>query len=116
MKIIKSYSNYNESKDERWLWDESSKIFFVTYGCGGGLNDINYELYYGTQIESDAYAWEEACQIYDSYAGLHGILDYDGCLEEIKDEYEDEDDAADAAEQMYNDERESWLEYFSSSI
>jgi hypothetical protein len=93
---------------------EENNIYFITYGCGGGINDINHELFYGTQTEADRYAWQCACETYDNYAGMHGIQDRDDIAEEMVEngEYDSVDDVPDdEIEQAFSDERESWLNY-----
>lgn len=50
-------------------------------------------------------AWRMACEVYDSYAGLHGIMSE----EDYIDEGEAED--MDEAYQLYSDDRESSIEY-----
>jgi len=85
------------------------KKFAIKYGLGGGFGGIENK---GEEIieaknedEANNYAYEMACQEYDSYAGLHGLRDIEQIMEE--DGIEDENEA----EQVYNEERESWLDY-----
>lgn len=43
-----------------------------------------------TQEEADHYAFEQACEEYDSFAGYHGIPDEDDIREELVEECEGE--------------------------
>jgi hypothetical protein len=83
--------------------------FAIRYGLGGGFGGIKYKdeeiIDAKNEDEANTYAYEMACQEYDSYAGLHGLRDIEQIMEE--DNIEDEDEA----EQIYNEERESWLDY-----
>ena len=73
----------------------------------GSLNEAEYiETFEGTEEEAAKYAWESACEDFDSYAGLHGIRDVDMIMEE--DGIEDFDEAY----EVYAEERESWLSYY----
>ena len=58
-----------------------------------------------TREEAEKEAYYSAIEKYESYDGLHGLRTVDDIMEE------DEIDQ-DEAEQVYNDERESWLEYY----
>lgn len=77
-------------------------------GLGGGFGGAEY---FGTEdfnSESDALdaARDEAVQSYESYEGLHGIRSIDDIMEE--DGIDDYDDA----NETYQDEMESWLDYY----
>lgn len=56
--------------------------------------------------QAEKLAWEYAVEDYQSYEGLHGIMD----LAEVAEEYGFDEDS-DAAWEAYCDERESWLNY-----
>jgi hypothetical protein len=81
------------------------------YGLSGGFGGAkNYEIIETeTAQEANDYAWELACQEYDHYVGSYGLRDYD----QIADE-EGLDSEADEEEinEMYNEEREGWLDYW----
>jgi len=85
------------------------KKFAIRYGLGGGFGGIENKdeeiIEAKNEDEVNNYAYEMACQEYDSYAGLHGLRDIDQIMEEDNIEYENE------AEQVYNEKRESWLDY-----
>ena len=89
------------------------KKYLIKYALGGGFGGIEMAdgeiLEFNNQEEALDYAYEMACQEYDGYAGLHGIRDIDQIMEEDGcDEYE--------AEQEYNDDRESWVDYEATEI
>ena len=56
--------------------------------------------------EANLSAWQKACDDYESYVGLHGLRTVQDIMEE--DEIEDEEEAS----TIYDDERESWLNYW----
>lgn len=51
-----------------------------------------------TQEEADHYAWEAACEEYDSFAGYHGIPDIEEIEEELREEMEGDDQEPDNEE------------------
>ena len=80
-------------------------LFVIEYGCGCGSNEMLIEA--DNEDAAAHFAWEKACEDYDTYAGLHGIPDIDDVCEE----YGIEDSNSEAAMEAYHEERESWLEY-----
>ena len=58
------------------------------------------------EAQAETLAWEYACEDYESYAGLHGIMD----LAEVAEEYGFNENS-NAAWEAFCDERESWLNY-----
>ena len=92
------------------------KYFKIGYGCGCGDNEDYITA--NDQKEADAIAYESAIEDYESYEGLHGIRgvediaeeDYDVEFGEIPDELYDE------IYQVYLDERESQLNYWTEEI
>lgn len=84
------------------------KKYKISYGLGGGFGGANEdgEIYeFKNEDEAMRFAWEKACEEYDSYAGLHGLRDVEQIMEE--DGIDNEDDAW----EVYYEERESWLDY-----
>ncbi|MER2227326.1 MAG: hypothetical protein ABS916_09775 [Carnobacterium sp.] len=72
----------------------------------GSLNEAEYiETFEGTEEQAARYAWECACEDFESYAGLHGTRDITDIMAEENVEW-------DEAEDIFNDERESWLDYY----
>lgn len=65
-----------------------------------------------TQGQADHYAWELACEEYDSFAGYHGIPDRDDIKEALSVEGEgeepDEDDIEDIYVEYVNDHVSYW--------
>lgn len=81
------------------------KKYKVKYGLGGSFNALTEEiLEFENENEAGEYAWESACEIYDTYVGNHGLRDVNQIMEE---EDCDEEDA----EMIFEEERESWLNY-----
>jgi hypothetical protein len=60
-----------------------------------------------TEKEADEIAYYNAIDDYESYEGMYGLRRIEDIMEE--DNIED----FDTAEQMYRDERDSWLNYYS---
>lgn len=82
-------------------------LYIIGYGLGGGFGGIrNHEtIQANSQEEANEEAYYSACQEYESYAGSNGLRDVDQIMEE--DEIEDYDEAL----EVYEQERESWLDY-----
>lgn len=75
-------------------------------GGFGGTKYCDWELT-DAENEQDAESWafEAACECYESYGGMHGLFNEDEARDEDPN-LTDED-----IEEMYNEDRESWLEY-----
>ena len=74
-------------------------------GSFGGADLVAENEEFKDQEEAELRAWEEACQIFDQYDGGCNWRDLDTIMEE--DGCEEED-----ALQIWEDERENWLEYY----
>ena len=87
--------------------------FLVMYALGGGFGGTEMVdgeiLEFDSFVEAEDYAFEMACQEYDSYAGLYGLRDINEIMEE---EEVDEDEA----ESIYNNDRESWVDYLVEEV
>jgi len=104
--------------------------FKIYAGLGGGFNSICYVDTIECDNEHEAWdaAYRAAREEYESYEGLHGLPDYDGCFTEALESYLDENELSgsdvfdltedqqgeveDIAEDIYNDEIESWCGYY----
>lgn len=99
--------------------------FKIYAGLGGGFNSICYVDTVKCDNEHEAWdlAYQAAREEYKSYEGLHGLLDYDDCFTEALESYLDEnglddltedqqEEVEDIAENIYNDEIESWCGYY----
>lgn len=82
-------------------------LYIIGYGLGGGFGGArNFEvIQVNSQEEAEKWAWESACEEYENYAGMYGLRDVDEIMKE--DEIEDEEEALD----IYEQERENWLDY-----
>lgn len=56
-------------------------------------------------------AYEAAVEEYEMYEGLHGILDWGEVAENNNLDPDDESNASEIDE-LYNEEKESWMEYY----
>lgn len=88
--------------------------FEIRAALGGGFGGINMQdpeiIEANTLEEAEQYAYEKACEGYDSYAGMHGLASYDSIAEENPD-FSEQDIECDL-----DQERESWLEYEAKEI
>lgn len=104
MNYLKSLKNFkkfiNENKDE----DEEVKDWAIFAGIHIGGGAIFQEKFTGTKEQAEMEAWRLACDEYDSYLDLHGIRSIETIMEE-------EDVNEEEAEEIFRDERESWLDY-----
>lgn len=81
-------------------------LFIVGWGLAGGFGGAkNYEVIEAeTEEAASEYAWEQACEYYESYVGNYGLRTVEQIMEE--EGYSDEE-----AEEQYSEERENWLDY-----
>lgn len=86
-------------------------------GLGGSFGGAQYQGTYEydsiSEATEDAYdlAWEE----YESYAGLHGLLDREEVRQDVADSFYDGDiDAVseEEAQEYYIEQVEGWIEYY----
>ena len=85
------------------------------YGLGGGFGGArDYEIEeFETEEEAIEYAYELACEYYTNYDGMYGLRDY----EQIADEEElDIEKDCEIIDEIYNEERESWLDYWVEEV
>lgn len=82
------------------------KKYRIFVGLGGGFGGANEEGEYEFKDEEAAleYAYERACEVYDMYEGSHGLRSVGDIM------YEDEIDE-ECAEDVYNEERDGWIDY-----
>lgn len=82
------------------------EYFIINHGLGGGFGGANnYEVIEtGNLEEAEKWAYENACEDYESYLGLYGLRD----IEQIMEEEECEEEEAD---EIMREEREGWIEY-----
>lgn len=70
-----------------------------------------------SEEQANQEAFEEACQIYDSYAGLYGIMSWEECVTQVLEEHnlEEGDDYSKFEEEidaLYKEEQKSWIDYY----
>lgn len=83
-------------------------MFEIRYGLGGGFGGAgDWEPCEGVDTLDEAVdcAYEQACQEYDSYEGMHGL----GSFDEIQEENPDWDE--EEVEEQWRENREGWLDY-----
>jgi hypothetical protein len=96
---IKKFNEHSENNFEGY--------YIIGYGLSGGFGGIqNYEVIEDYTLESaSTEAYQKACEEYDSYEGMYGLRTVDEIMEE--DGIEDYEEA----EEVWREERESWLDY-----
>lgn len=72
------------------------------YHCTGDFND---------EDEATQYAFELAVEEYESYEGHYGIKSWYDIAEEVELNPDDPDNEEEI-DDLYNEERESWIEYY----
>jgi hypothetical protein len=86
------------------IGDKKMKFFRISGGCFNINEDEDYIEVKDYDAAMDE-AYQMACESYDSYAGLHGIMSEDDYIEEGEAETFDE------AWELYREDRESQIEY-----
>jgi hypothetical protein len=84
------------------------RIFAGLSGGFGGAREVDILEFPDTGSAED-YAYEEACAIYESYEGLHG-------LRSVADIISEEGFSEEEAEDAYNEEREGWISYYVEEV
>ena len=81
------------------------EIRYALVGGFGGLRFREWETIGANDLdEANMFAYEEACQLYESYDGLHGLRSHADIMKE--DNLLEED-----AETVWFGQRESWIAY-----
>lgn len=98
------------------------KQYNIYAGLNGGFGGASYQ--YTTLCDNEDAACEEAyqaaCEEYDSYEGLHGLLDWDSATEayceqnDLDPEEGLSDEDIQSIEDMISEDRESWIEYWAT--
>lgn len=85
---------------------EEVKKWAIFAGLGGGFGGAEFvEVFEGTKTQAEQYAYDTACDRYESYGGIHGLLSVEDVLEENP-EYTEEEAMEEVKEDM-----ESWVDY-----
>lgn len=90
-------------------------------GMGGGFGGATYQETrdFNDEEAANNAAYEIACEIFDSYAGLHGVMGWEECMEEARDNISESDfntpdeygvALEEYADEVYKEERESWID------
>ena len=88
------------------------EYFIIMYGLGGGYNTETYEVVQEINLENAIdTAMYLAHEEFESIAGSGGISDYDSIAEEEGYDLDNEEDLREV-EQLYNEERDSWVHYW----
>lgn len=81
-------------------------------GLGGSFGGANYKftIEANSLEEAEDIAYQEAVEEYEEYEGYHGLKTWAECAEELGVDIENED--SDEVDDLYNEEIESWIEYY----
>ena len=82
-------------------------------GLGGGFGGANYKftIEANSLEEATDVAYREAVEEYEEYEGFYnGVKTWAECAEELGVDVENED--SDDVDDLYNEEIESWIEYY----
>lgn len=92
--------------------------FEIYAGLNGGFGGAKFEgIYEFNDIdEAEQFAYEKAIEEYESYGGMHGLLDYEGAYEDCEEsgwieEGMTEDEIHNLVKEHYRDYRDGWLDY-----
>lgn len=100
------------------------KIYAGLSGSFGGAT-YQYTEDYDTGDEAEVAAYERALEIYERYAGLHGLESFGECILEasehfLRSKYDSEEDYQEAIEEeaneIYNEIREGWISYWVEKV
>ena len=94
--------------------------FHLYAGLSGGFGGAHYCETVEAENIDEAYqaAYELAVEEYQSYEGCHGIMNWGDCYEDavesgfIDEESMTEDEIHEYVDDMYQEEIESWIEYY----
>lgn len=101
---LKKFDNFIVENSEE---NEENNKWIIYHGLGGGFGGArSSEAFEGTKEEAENESYDRSCEDYQSYEGLYGLRTISDIMEE--DGIEDEEEA----EMIYNEERESWLDYW----
>jgi hypothetical protein len=80
--------------------------FEIYAGLAGGFGGAQHQGWakFKDDTEAEQYAYNMACEEYEGYAGSSGLRSIEQIMEE-------DDLEEDSAEEEYNQERESWIDY-----
>ena len=97
--------------------------FKVYAGLGGGFGGASFEgIYEFTSVEeAERAAYNMAFDEYESYGGLHGLLDWEGVREDLQesgflDDTISENEIEDMIASKYIEHAESWLDYYVEEV
>lgn len=94
--------------------------FHLYAGLGGGFGGAHYCETIEAEDIDEAYEWAYglAVEEYQSYEGLHGVMNWGDCYEDviesgfINEESMTKDEIHDYVDERYQEEIEGWIEYY----
>jgi hypothetical protein len=99
------------------------KRYKIYAGLNGGFGGAHYQetKEFESEIEASEYAYVLACEEYESYGELHGLLTTEQAEEEAtqntdREDFESDQDYEDAitehVQELFNEDREKWINYY----
>lgn len=92
--------------------------FRIYAGLGGGFGGANDQGIYQCEDAEEAtnLAYEMAKEEYESYEGLHGLLDWEDCRRDLEESWPDMEWTDDDVADRYQEELESWLDFWVEEV
>lgn len=84
-------------------------------GLGGGFGGAQYLYTVKTENreEAEEIAYEEALDLYESFAGNYNLLSWSDCANQLGiDPCTEDDNLIAEVDELYNEEMENWIEYY----
>lgn len=90
------------------------KLFNLYAGLNGGFGGPTYRgsIYAKNEDEASEWAYELACEEYDSYSGMHGLFDPQDAYDNPEDYGLDENPTEEDIDELWREDRESWIGYY----
>lgn len=88
--------------------------FKIYAGLGGGFGGAHYICTKDYESEEEAMkdAYQLAVEEYQSYEGMHGVLSWEDCKEDLQDSWPETFIDDEMVDDHYAEEIESWIDYF----
>lgn len=88
--------------------------YAVYAGMSGGFDGAELITIdnFDTREDAEEFAYQEALEIYHSFEGNHGILNWSECREDLLDSFPDMDIDDEDVDFYYQEEVESWIDYY----
>lgn len=91
---------------------------YAGMGPGFGGTELVDTVICKDENEATMLAYWAARECYENYEGMHGLMSFQQCLDEVTEENPDLDEESieAAAQEMYTEEVENWIDYHVKEI